>query len=87
MIIITSSILDGTSSGSRDDAGGSSGKPRDTKSLAENMFTGSGPKTEHSRSKKKSKKKKSPFILERIYQLGIDVPVIDDDDSIPSKSH
>ena len=83
MIIITSSILDGTSSGSRDDAGGSTGSPRDTKSLPGNMYSTNEPKTENS----KLKKKKTRFTKKRVYQLGIDIPIVDDDNIIPRKSH
>ncbi|MAG24864.1 hypothetical protein CMI47_04720 [Candidatus Pacearchaeota archaeon] len=72
----------GSSSGARDDAGGSSGSPRDTKSLPANMFSDVEPETEGSRKKKKNKR----FNKKRIYQLGISVPAIDDEDIVPRSS-
>ena len=75
--------MDGTSSGARDDAGGSSGNPRDTKSLPGNMYMKNEPKTENS----KSKNKKTRFTKKRVYQLGIDIPIVDNDNSISRKSH
>jgi len=72
----------GTSSGARDDAGGSSGVSRDTNSLPENMFAGWEPATEDSRLKKKNRK----FKGKRIYQLGITVPEVDSEDAVPRRS-
>jgi len=85
MIIVKSQRAtdSGSSSGARDDAGGSSGSPRDTSSLPENLFGGGGePETEDSRSKKKNRK----FKGKRIYQLGITVPEVDDEDAMPRRS-
>ena len=72
----------GGSSGARDDAGGSSGKPRDMQSLPGNIFSTNEPATEDS----KSNKRKRKFRKKRVYQLGIDVPIVSDDDSIPERS-
>ena len=72
----------GTSSGARDDAGGSAGGPRDMKSLPGNLFGTTEPETEHS----KTKKRKRKFGRKRIYQLGIDVPEVTDNDTIPTRS-
>jgi len=72
----------GSSSGARDDAGGGSGRSRDTKSLPSNMFSRNEPATENSRSRKKNKR----FNKKRIYQLGISVPAIDAEDVVPRSS-
>jgi hypothetical protein len=72
----------GSSSGARDDAGGSTGSPRDTASLPVNMFSSTEPNTEDSKGKKKNRR----FNKKRIYQLGISVPEVNGEDVVPRSS-